>query len=60
MKQIKLLKNHVDKGIEYAAGETIEVSDEDYKWLMEIYLAERKDLVKSLEKADKKLRGENA
>lgn len=48
MKTIKLLKNHEQDGKFYLAGESIEVTDTIYQWLMDIYLVERKELVAKL------------
>jgi hypothetical protein len=53
MKTIKLLKDHEHYGTQHKAGESIEVSDEDYKFLMDVYLKDRQDLVSKIQEADK-------
>jgi hypothetical protein len=60
MKQIKLLKDHIHHGVQHFKDQIIEVTDDEYTWLMEIYLTERKSLVQDINKADQILRGENA
>jgi len=53
MKTIKLLKDHEHYGTSYKAGDSIEVSDEDYKFLMDVYLKDRQELVSKIQEADK-------
>ena len=40
-KFIKLMLNHTSNGFVYPAGDTIEVSDEDYEFLQSAYAAKR-------------------
>ena len=40
--EITLMKDHVTPLAEYKAGETIEVTEQEYDWLMSIYAADRR------------------
>ena len=40
-KFIKLMLNHTSGGVVYPAGDTIEVSDEDYEFLQSAYATKR-------------------
>ena len=57
MRKIKLMKDHETPEGRFKAGETIEVDEATYAWLMDVYLTERKALVARLEEADKTLKG---
>jgi hypothetical protein len=48
MRKIKLLKDHECPEGFFKAGETIEVDEATYSWLMNVYLDERKALVQQL------------
>lgn len=57
MRKIKLMKDHETPEGRFKAGETIEVDETTYDWLMGIYLSERKALVAKLDEANKTLKG---
>lgn len=57
MRIIKLMKDHETPEGRFKAGESIEVDETTYNWLMDIYLSERKALVAQLEEANKTLKG---
>lgn len=49
---ITLLKDHVTPTAHYKAGETIEVSEQTYDWLMSVYAEDRTreaELLKQIE-----------
>lgn len=54
--QITLLKDHETPDGLKKAGETIEVSETEYDWLMSVYLQDRKELTATAEEFDKKLK----
>lgn len=53
--KITLLKDHMCPEGHFKAGETIEVDEATYDWLMQVYLAERREQMNLLETQDKKL-----
>ena len=53
MREIKLLMDHEHAGKSYKAGETIEVDEATYDWLMDVYFEKRKQLVAKIQRADK-------
>lgn len=54
--KITLLKDHESPQGKFKAGETIEVDEATYDWLMSVYLAERGVQVEAEAKAEKQLR----
>jgi hypothetical protein len=57
MRTIKLMKDHETPEGRFKKGESIEVDEVTYDWLMGIYLEERKALVAQIAEADKTLKG---
>lgn len=55
--KIKLLKDHEHYGVKYKEGEEIEVTKEEYDFLMNAYVAERKQIVEKAQKIEKTLKG---
>jgi hypothetical protein len=53
--KITLMKDHETPTAYYKAGETIEVSEAEYDWLMGIYLSERQVESEFVKEFDKKL-----
>lgn len=56
MKKITLLKDHESPEGNFRAGDTIEVNEETYDWLMSVYLSERIVQVEKEQKAEAQLR----
>ena len=56
MKKIRLLRDHTAAGVTYPAGETIEVTDEQYEWLKAYYLSLRKQQVEKESAAESLLK----
>ena len=48
--KIKLLKDHEHYGKKYKEGDEIEVTKEEYDFLMNAYVAERKQIVEKAQK----------
>ena len=55
--KIKLLKDHEHYGVKYKEGEEIEVTKEEYDFLVNAYVADRKQIVEKAQKIDKTLKG---
>lgn len=55
--KIKLLKDHEHYGKKYKEGDEIEVTKEEYDFLMNAYVAERKQIVEKAQKIEKTLKG---
>lgn len=55
--KIKLLKDHEHYGVKYKEGEEIEVTKEEYDFLVNAYVAERKQIVEKAQKIEKTLKG---
>jgi hypothetical protein len=55
--KIKLLKDHEHYGKKYKEGDEIEVTKEEYEFLMNAYVAERKQIVEKAQKIEKTLKG---
>lgn len=55
--KIKLLKDHEHYGKKYKEGDEIEVTREEYDFLMNAYVAERKQIVEKAQKIEKTLKG---
>lgn len=55
--KIKLLKDHEHYGVKYKEGDEIEVTREEYDFLMNAYVAERKQIVEKAQKIEKTLKG---
>lgn len=55
--KIKLLKDHEHYGVKYKEGEEIEVTKEEYDFLMNAYVADRKQIVEKAQKIEKTLKG---
>lgn len=53
--KITLQKDHMSPEGTFKAGETIEVDEATYDWLMSIYLAERQQDLRLAEEYDKKV-----
>lgn len=56
--KIKLLKDHEHYGVKYKEGEEIEVTKEEYDFLMNAYVADRKKIVEKAQKIEKTLKGD--
>lgn len=56
MKSIKLLKDHYQGDVLHKAGSIVEVTDQDFEYLMGVYLSERRKLVGDLKKVDSVLK----
>lgn len=57
--KIKLLKDHEHYGVKYKEGEEIEVTKEEYDFLVNAYVADRKKIVEKAQKIEKTLKGDN-
>lgn len=55
--KIKLLKDHEHYGVKYKEGEEIEVTKEEYDFLVNAYVADRKKIVEKAQKIEKTLKG---
>ena len=55
--KIKLLKDHEHYGVKYKEGEEIEVTKEEYDFLVNAYVADRKQIVEKAQKIEKTLKG---
>lgn len=56
--KIKLLKDHEHYGVKYKEGDEIEVTKEEYDFLMNAYVADRKQIVEKAQKIEKTLKGD--
>lgn len=56
--KIKLLKDHEHYGVKYKEGEEIEVTKEEYDFLVNAYVADRKQIVEKAQKIEKTLKGD--
>lgn len=56
MKKIKLMKNHEENGVTYKEGEVIEVSDDQYEWLMSVYMADRNAQVQDMKAGEERIK----
>lgn len=56
--KIKLLKDHEHYGVKYKEGEEIEVTKEEYDFLVNAYVADRKKIVEKAQKIEKTLKGD--
>ena len=55
--KIKLLKDHEHYGVKHKEGEEIEVTKEEYDFLVNAYVADRKQIVEKAQKIEKTLKG---
>lgn len=57
--KIKLMKDHKHHGVKYKAGEEIEVTKEEYDFLVNVYVADRKQVIEKAQKIEKTLKGDS-
>lgn len=53
--KLKLLKDHEHYGIKYKEGDEIEVTQQEYEFLINAYIADRKEVVTQAKEVEVKL-----
>jgi hypothetical protein len=57
--KITLMKPHEHYGVKYNEGDEIEVTKEEYEFLVSVYVGERKQIVEQVNKVESEIKKRN-